>query len=71
MELGDGVAVGLVERADHDPVGLLKSWIAGALRRELRVRDVADLGQAAFVEPVAHLLARTDRNGALHHDDGA
>ena len=71
VQLLDGVAVRVVEGADHDPVGLLEVADGGALGGELRVRDVADLLEAALVEPVAHLGARADRHGALHHHHGA
>ena len=36
---------------------------------ELGVRDVADLVQAAIVEPVPHAAARPDGHRALHGDD--
>ena len=47
----------------------MKSRDGGALGEELRVRDVADVREAARVEPEAHLLARADRHGRLHHED--
>jgi hypothetical protein len=64
----DRVGVGLGEGADHDPVRVAEVRERGALGQELRVRDVADVRQAARVEGGAHLLAGADRHGALHHD---
>ena len=52
-----------------DPVGLHEVGDRAALREELRVRDVADVREAARVERGAHVLARADRHRALHHDD--
>ena len=65
------IGVGRGERADHDPVGLHEVLDRRALRRELGVRDVADVTEPACVEPVSGLRAGADRNGALHRDDDA
>ena len=48
--------------------GFMKSPHCGALGGELRIRDVADAGEAPRVEGGAHLLAGADGNGRLHHD---
>ena len=67
----DALGVGGVEAADDDPVGPHEVRDGGALREELRVRDVADVREAARVEARAHVLAGADGNRALHHDDRA
>ena len=67
MQLLDRVAVGVVERADHDPVGMLEVAHGGPLGGELGIGGVADVLEPALVEPVAHLGAGADRDGALHH----
>ena len=64
------VAVRLVERADHDPIRRQEVAHRRPLGEELGVRDVADVLQAPGVERGAHLLARADGNGALHHEHG-
>jgi hypothetical protein len=69
VQLRHRVAVGLGERADHDPVRVQEVAHGRALGGELRVRHVADVAEAAVVEPRAHLGARPHRHGALHHDD--
>ena len=61
VQLLDGVAVGVLEGADHDPVGMLEVPDRRALGGELGVRDVADPVEAALVEPVAHARAGADR----------
>ena len=71
VERRDGVAVLLAEGTDDDPVGVHEVRDRGSLGRELRVRDVADLLEPPRVEPMAHLRAGPDRDGALHHDDAA
>ena len=68
VERLDRVAVRVVERADHDPVGLLEVANRGALGGELRVGGVADPIEPALVEAVAHPRAGADRHGALHHE---
>ena len=69
VQLRDDVAVGDVERADDDPVGMHEVVDGRSLGRELGVRDVADVVEAAIVEPVPHAAARADGHGALHRDD--
>jgi hypothetical protein len=69
VQLRDHVAVGELERADHDAVGLHEVTHGRSLGGELRIRDVADVARPAVVEPVAHGAARSDRDGALHRDD--
>ena len=71
MQLFDRVSVLVLERADHDPVGLLEVADRRALGGELRVRDVADEIEPALVEAMANHRAGADGNGALQHDDGA
>ena len=63
----DRVAVLLVERPDHHPIGLHEVAHGRALGQELRARGVADAFEAPGVERGAHLLPRPDRDGALHH----
>ena len=53
VQLLDDVGVGLVEGADDDPVRMHEVADRGALGRELGVRDVADVLEAALVEAVA------------------
>src|ERR1700680_3350918 len=45
-----GVAVGLLEGPDRDPVRVHEVPHGAALRQELRVRDVADVVQPPLVE---------------------
>ena len=68
MQRLDCVAVRLVERPDHYAVRLHEVAHRGALRRELRIRDVADRLETARVERSAHLLTRPDGDGRLHDD---
>ena len=65
VERGDAVgeALGLLGRADDDPVGVHEVVDRGALLEELRVRDVAEVVAAA-----ADRAAGADRHGALHDD---
>ena len=67
VERRDAGGVLGLEGADHDPVGMLEVADGRALGEELGVRDVADVAEAAHVEVGAHLVARADRDGALHH----
>ncbi len=71
VQRGDTIAVGVVDGADHDPVGMQEVPHRSALRGELRVGDVADVLETTLVEPVPHLLPRPHRHRALHHDDDA
>src|SRR5215213_898293 len=65
VELLDRLRVGLLERADDDPVRLEKVAHGRSLREELRVRRIADRVEAARVKGGANLLARPYRNRAL------
>ncbi len=69
VERCDDVGVGLVERADHDPIGVHEVAYGGALGSELGVRDIADVLLAALVQSMAYRAARSDGNGALHRKD--
>ena len=69
VELDDALAVVARERADDDAVRAHEVRDRAALGQELGVRHVAEPAQATRVEPGAHVLARADRHGALHHDD--
>ncbi len=70
VQLLDGVAVRGVERADHDPVGLLEVPDRRSLGGELGIGRVADPLEPALVEAVAHPCSGADRHGALHHEHG-
>ena len=71
VERGDAVAVGLVERPDHDAVGVEEVGDRRALLQELGVGAVADVLQPAGVQLGPDALAGADRHGALHHQDVA
>ena len=71
VERGHGLAVGPGERADDHTVGPHEVLDGAALGQELRVRHVADVGQTARVERLAHLLTGPDGHGALHHQQRA
>ena len=71
MKLDDALGVIRLEGADHDAVGVHEVRDRGSLGGELGVRDVADVLEAARVEPRAHALTRPDRDGALHHEQRA
>ena len=70
MQLLDPVAVGLVEGADHDPVGRHEVAHGRRLGEELGIGDVADVLEPTCVERGAHLLTGPDRHGALHDEHG-
>ena len=67
VELGHGITVGILVRADHDPVGLHEVGDGASLAQELGVGHVADVRHAARVQLGPHLVAGADRHGALHH----
>ena len=71
VELDHALRVGRLEGADDDAVGVHEVRDRGSLGGELGIRDVADVLEAARVEPRAHVLARPDRDGALHHEERA
>ena len=60
-----------VEGADHDAVRLHEVAHADPSAVNSGIRDVADVLEAARVEPREHLLAGPDRDGALHHEERA
>ncbi len=69
MQFRDHVTVGEVERADDDAVRLHEVTDRRPLGGELGIGDVADVGEAAIVQPVSHRAASPDRHSALHRDD--
>ena len=69
VQLDDAIGVVGIERADDDTVRAREIGDGAALGEELRVRDVADVGQAPCVEARPHVRARADGHGALHHHD--
>ena len=69
VQLDHAFRVGRLEGADDDAVGAHEVGDCGSLGGELRVRDVADVLEAARIEPRANVLARPDRDGALHHEE--
>ncbi len=71
VERGDRVPVRVGEGADRDPVRVHEVLDRRALGEELGVRDVADVSKSAHVELVAHLLAGSDGDGALHDEQRA
>src|SRR5579885_2622746 len=71
VQRGDGGAVGVVERADDDPVGVHEVADGAAFREELWIRDVPEVAEAALVETGAHLLPRPDGHRRLHHQHRA
>jgi hypothetical protein len=71
MQRLDDVGVRVLERADDDPVGVHEVPDRGPFGSELRVRDVADVLEAALVEPMTDGAAGAHRDGALHRQDDA
>ena len=63
------VAVGRLEAPDDDAVRMHELVDRMALGEELGVRGVADVAEAARVEPCAHPRAGPDRHRRLHHED--
>ncbi len=63
----DDVAVGALQAADDDPVGLHEVGDRAALAKELRIRDVADVLQAARGHVGPQPLAGAHGHRALHH----
>jgi len=57
------------EGADHHAIRMREVVHGRSFREELRVRDVADVGQPACVECAPDLFACANRDGALHDED--
>ncbi len=69
VEVGDRLAVGLVESPDDDAIGLEEVLDRRPLAQELGVGDVAHAVGAEGAQVGAQAPARADRDGALHDHD--